>query len=35
MASMDLESRRLAGLRAFAIDRAKERFDLDYPGFKP
>ena len=35
MASMDLESRRLAGLRAFAIDRAKDRFDLDYPGFKP
>ena len=35
MASMDLESRRLAGLRAFAIDQATARFDLDYPGFKP
>jgi glycosyltransferase involved in cell wall biosynthesis len=32
---MDLESRRLAGLRTFAIEQAKERFDTDYPGFKP
>ncbi len=35
MAAMDLESRRLAGLRTFAIEQAKERFDTDYPGFKP
>jgi glycosyltransferase involved in cell wall biosynthesis len=35
MATMDLETRRLARLRTYAIAQAKERFDADYPGFKP
>ncbi len=35
MAYVDLEKRRLARLRAFAIDRAMARFREEYPGFTP
>src|ERR1019366_9434370 len=35
MSTEDLEKRRLARLRAFAITRALDRFSEDYPGFKP
>ncbi|HVA53875.1 MAG TPA: glycosyltransferase family 2 protein [Acidimicrobiales bacterium] len=35
MSSDDLEKRRLSRLRTFAIAQAMERFDADYPGFKP
>jgi glycosyltransferase involved in cell wall biosynthesis len=35
MANLDLEKRRLSRLRAFAVAQATERFDADYPGFKP
>ena len=35
MSSDDLEKRRLARLRTFAISQAMERFNTDYPGFKP
>ena len=35
MSSDDLEKRRLARLRAFAITQALDRFSEDYPGFKP
>jgi glycosyltransferase involved in cell wall biosynthesis len=35
MAHVDLEKRRLARLRSFAIGRALERFDREYPGFEP
>jgi glycosyltransferase involved in cell wall biosynthesis len=32
---VDLERRRLARLRAFAIEQAMDRYDVDYPGFRP
>ncbi len=35
MATIDLEKRRLARLREYAIDQALERFEGDYPGFTP
>jgi glycosyltransferase involved in cell wall biosynthesis len=35
MPNVDLEKRRLARLRTFAIASAMERFNDDYPGFKP
>ena len=35
MSSDDLEKRRLARLRTFAISQAMDRFNADYPGFKP
>lgn len=35
MPNVDLEKRRLARLRAFAIDSAMERFNEDYRDFKP
>lgn len=35
MANEDLEKRRLARLRGFAISEAMARFDRDYPDFKP
>ena len=35
MASMDLERRRLVGLRKFAIARALEQFETEYPAFVP
>lgn len=35
MANEDLEKRRLARLRGFAIGEAMARFDRDYPDFKP
>ena len=35
MANEDLEKRRLARLRAYAINQALARFDPDYPGFQP
>jgi glycosyltransferase involved in cell wall biosynthesis len=35
MTTVDLEKRRLARLRTFAIAQAMERFRADYPGFAP
>ena len=35
MSNVDLEKRRLARLRTFAIARAMERCNEDYPGFQP
>ena len=35
MPNVDLESRRLARLRAFAIGQAMDRFNADYPDFTP
>jgi glycosyltransferase involved in cell wall biosynthesis len=35
MSNLDLEKRRLSRLRGFAIAQAMERFNTDYPGFKP
>ncbi len=35
MATQDLEARRLATLRAYAIDQAMARFREDYPDFRP
>ncbi len=35
MSTDDLEHRRLARLRAFAIDQAMDRFDVDYAKFQP
>ncbi len=35
MAKHDLETRRLAKLRSYAIDQAMTRFHQDYPDFKP
>ena len=35
MATIDLERRRLARLREYAITQALERFEGDYPGFTP
>ena len=35
MSNVDLEKRRNARLRQYAIAQAQEKFDQDYPGFKP
>ena len=35
MAHVDLEKRRLTGLRTFAVEQALERFERDYPDFTP
>ena len=35
MSKADLEKLRLSRLRGFAIERARERFDVEYPGFEP
>jgi glycosyltransferase involved in cell wall biosynthesis len=35
MSNVDLETRRNARLRQFAIEQAQARFDADYPGFVP
>jgi glycosyltransferase involved in cell wall biosynthesis len=35
MSTEDLEKRRLTRLRGFAIAQAMDRFNADYPGFKP
>lgn len=35
MSNVNLEKRRLARLRTFAIDRAMARFNEEYPGYKP
>ncbi|MGH9020595.1 MAG: glycosyltransferase family 2 protein [Acidimicrobiales bacterium] len=35
MAANDLETRRAARLRAYAIDQALSRLEADYPGFRP
>lgn len=35
MSKIDLEKRRLGRLRGYAIEQAMQRFNADYPGFKP
>ncbi|MGC2168802.1 MAG: glycosyltransferase family 2 protein [Acidimicrobiales bacterium] len=35
MSNEDLEKRRISRLRDFAIAQARDRFDVDYPGFVP
>jgi hypothetical protein len=35
MSNEDLEKRRIARLREFAIAQARTRFDADYPNFVP